>query len=133
MEELVAELRRRYDVYYVLPKMTAHWNNQAVHGRWVELLGQNVLRLEDPAGICELIASTIGVAEGKVDLADLADDLQEAGASASVAQAVRRAHWSRVDDFRDAVRQARAAGLTRAVERRPASGLNPAARLERLS
>ena len=47
----------------------------------MELLGQNVLRLEEPAGICELIASTIGVAEGKVDLEDLADDLKEAGSA----------------------------------------------------
>ncbi len=71
--------------------MTQHWNNQTVHRRWVKLLGQNVLRLEDPAGICELIASTIGLAEGKVDLDDLADNLGEAGTSASIAQAVGKA------------------------------------------
>jgi hypothetical protein len=90
VEELIAELERIYDVYYVLPRMTNHWNNPEVHRRWVELLGQHVLRLEDPAGICELIASTIGFAEGKVDLEHLADDLQEAGASAAVAGAVRK-------------------------------------------
>jgi len=90
-EELIAELERAYDVYYVLPRMTNHWNNPDVHRRWVELLGQNVLRLEDPAGICELIASTIGIAEGKVDLENLGDDLQEAGASATVARAVSQA------------------------------------------
>jgi hypothetical protein len=91
VEELIAELERTYDVYFVLPKMTHHWNNQAVHGRWVQLLGQNVLRLEDPAGICELIASTVGLAEGKVGLEDLGADLQEAGSSASVARAVGKA------------------------------------------
>ena len=68
VEELIAELERTFEVYYVLPKMTHHWNNPLVHRRWVELLGQNTLRLEDPAAICELIASTIGMAEGKVDL-----------------------------------------------------------------
>jgi hypothetical protein len=88
-EELIAELERTYDVYYVLPRMTNHWNNEQVQRRWVELLGQNVLRLEDPAAICELIASTIGVAEGKVDLETLADDLQEEGTSAAVARAVK--------------------------------------------
>jgi hypothetical protein len=91
VEEVVAELQQKYDVYYVLPKMTNHWNNEAVHRRWVELLGQNVLRLEDPAGISELIASTIGVAEGRVDLDDLGDDLREAGSPAPVARAVGRA------------------------------------------
>ena len=90
VEEQIAELGKTYDVYYVLPKMTHHWNNPAVHRRWAELLGQHVLRLEDPAAICELIASTIGMAEGKVDLEHLTDDLRDAGSSASAARAVRK-------------------------------------------
>jgi hypothetical protein len=89
VEQVIAELERTYDVYYVLPKMTQHWNNSVVHRRWVELLGQKALRLEDPSAICELIASTIGVAEGRVDLEHLADDLRDAGSSAEVARAVR--------------------------------------------
>src|SRR6516162_3943722 len=44
VEDVVAELERTYDVYYVLPRMTNHWNNPEVHRRWVELLGQHVLR-----------------------------------------------------------------------------------------
>ncbi len=89
VEEVVAELQRTYDVYHVLPKMTSNWKNAEVRRRWVELLGQNALRLEEPAAICELIASAIGVAEGKVDLEHLTDDLQQAGSSAALAQAVR--------------------------------------------
>jgi hypothetical protein len=89
VEEILAELQRTYDVYQVLPKMTSNWSNSAVHRRWVELLGQHALRLEEPAAICELIASTIGVAEGKVDLEHLTHDLREAGSSAAVARAVR--------------------------------------------
>jgi hypothetical protein len=91
VEDVVAELRRTYDVYHVLPKMTSNWKNPAVRRRWVELLGQNALRLENPAAICELIASTVGVAEGKVDLDHLTDDLREAGSSTAAAQAVRNA------------------------------------------
>jgi hypothetical protein len=90
VEEQIAELGKTYDVYYVLPKMTHHWDNPAVHRRWAELLGQHVLRLEDPAAICELIASTIGMAEGKVDLEHLTDDLRDAGSSAAAARAVRK-------------------------------------------
>jgi hypothetical protein len=90
VEDVVAELRRTFDVYHVLPRMTSNWDNPAVHRRWAELLGQNALRLEEPAGVSELIASTIGVAEGKVDLEQLTDDLRDAGASAGVARAVRR-------------------------------------------
>jgi len=91
VEDLVVELKRSYSVYYIVPNMTGHWNNKSVYQRWVKLLGQNVLRLEDPAAICELIASTIGFAEGKVDLENLADDLQESGSSASVARTVGKA------------------------------------------
>ncbi len=89
VEQVVADLQRSYDVYHVLPKMTSNWDNPTVRRRWVELLGQNALRLEEPAAICELIASTIGVAEGKVDLEHLTDDLREAGSTTAVAQAVR--------------------------------------------
>jgi hypothetical protein len=89
IEEIIAELQQSYHLYYVIPKMTQHWENKAVHRRWVELLGQNVLRLADPAGICELIAGTIGVAEGKADLEHLADDLREAGASRSIISAIK--------------------------------------------
>jgi hypothetical protein len=89
VEKLIAEVQRTYDTYYVLPKMTAHWDNPTVHRRWVQLLGQNVLRLEEPAAICELIASTIGIAEQKVDLDHVADDLQEAGSPVGVVRAVK--------------------------------------------
>jgi len=86
--DVLAELWKRYDVYFILPKLTHHWDDEAVLSRWIELLGQNVLRLEDPAGICELIASTIGLAEGHIDLAHLQSDLAEAGATDTVARAV---------------------------------------------
>jgi hypothetical protein len=91
VEDVLAELERAYDVYFILPRMTHNWNNEAVHRRWVELLGQNVLRLEEPAGISELIASTVGIAEGMVDLEHLAGDLEEAGSPAPVARAVGKA------------------------------------------
>jgi hypothetical protein len=90
-EELVRELQRSYDVYFILPRMTHHWEDPEVHRRWVELLGQNVLRLEDPAGICETIAATIGVAEGVTDPAGVESDLEEAGSGRGVARAVGRA------------------------------------------
>jgi hypothetical protein len=91
VQNVIAELQRTYDVYYVLPKMTMYWNNNKVHRRWIDLLGQNFLRLQDPAGICELIASTIGLAENKVDLEGLGNDLREAGASTTITRAVSQA------------------------------------------
>jgi hypothetical protein len=88
LPHVISEVQRRYDTYYVIPNMTSNWQNEEIRRRWVELLGQNVLKLEDPAGICELIASVIGVGEGKVGLEGVAADLKGAGTSASVAKAV---------------------------------------------
>lgn len=90
-KHLVEELRKAWDVYLIVPKMTSHWNNDSVRREWVKLLGQNVLRLEEPAAICELIASTIGLAEGKTDLGSLGDELRHSGAGDGVADAVGRA------------------------------------------
>jgi hypothetical protein len=90
-EEIVRELERRYDVYYILPRMTHHWENHEVQRRWAELLGQNVLRLEDPAGICEMIAGAIGVAEGIMDPCRVEEDLEEAGCGKEIARAVGQA------------------------------------------
>ncbi|MFO0953324.1 MAG: hypothetical protein U0835_19635 [Isosphaeraceae bacterium] len=88
VEQLLRELEQTYDVYYVLPKLTQNWSNREVHRRWTDLLGQNVLRLEDPAGICELIAGTVGVAEGRMDASEVEGRLVEAGSGNSLSKAV---------------------------------------------
>jgi hypothetical protein len=44
------------------------------------MFGQNMLRLEDPRDVCELIATTIGVCEG-YDIDTIATDLRDVGAS----------------------------------------------------
>jgi hypothetical protein len=102
VEDMIAELRKRYDVYFVIPKLTQHWDNEEVRSRWVQLLGQNVLRLEDPAAICELIASTIGLVEGRIDRESLQTDLREAGAAPTVARVVSSALDGLGDRLRDA-------------------------------
>ncbi|WP_439627144.1 hypothetical protein [Gemmata sp.] len=88
LEEVIEKLQQRYEVYYIIPRMTNHYGNAEIRKRWTHYLGQNVLKLEDPAGICELIASVIGLTEEKVDLTEVESDLQEAGATPTVVQAV---------------------------------------------
>jgi hypothetical protein len=90
VEALIAELQAKFDTYFVLPNLTSYYNDPTVHNRWLDLLGQNFLRLEDPEGISELIASTIGLAEEAVDLDGVARDLKEAGRE-SVSGAVSQA------------------------------------------
>jgi hypothetical protein len=88
--ELVDELTMKYDTYFILPNMTCHYDDPEIHRRWVRLLGQNVIRLEDPEGVSELIASTIGLAEEAVDFDGIDRDLARAGRG-SVYGAVSRA------------------------------------------
>jgi hypothetical protein len=90
IKQLIKELQVKYDTYFILPNLTSYYDDPKIHGRWVELLGQNVIRLEDPAGISELIASTIGLAENVVDLDGVQRDLKEAGRG-EVRDAVARA------------------------------------------
>jgi len=89
--ELVKELQEQWEVYYILPNMTSHYNDKTVFNAWQKLLGQNVLKLDDPTGICELIASVVGVSEGKVDTDDVADDLKDFGTKPALVKAITNA------------------------------------------
>ena len=91
IREIIAEAREKFEVYFVLPNLTSYYNDPKILDCWRELLGQHVLRLEDPAGISELIASTIGLSEDAVSYDNLSADLNGAGANKSVAEAVSQA------------------------------------------
>jgi len=92
IEDLVQELTKRYSIYYIIPKMTSHFHDDVTHKMWADLLGsQNVIKLEDPDGICECIATAIGLSEGRVTHSDVVDDLVEAGMDKSVASSVSTA------------------------------------------
>ena len=90
-EKIIEEAQQRYDIYYILPNMTAHYDDPEILSVWRSLLGQNVLRLEDPGGVSELIASTIGLGEETVCWADLQSNLAKAGAQPDIAKAVAAA------------------------------------------
>ena len=87
----MAEAQEKWDVYYILPDMTSYYNDPAVINCWRRLLGQNAIKLPDPAGISEMIASLVGLAEGAAATADVERHLKEAGASRKVLRAVREA------------------------------------------
>ncbi|HUE74337.1 MAG TPA: hypothetical protein VMP01_25875 [Pirellulaceae bacterium] len=91
IRQIVAEVREKYELFYILPDLTSYYDDPEVLLAWQKLLGQNALRLPDPAAISESIAATIGLAEGSATFGDLADDLLETGASGKVANAVSSA------------------------------------------
>ncbi|MEV4097090.1 hypothetical protein [Streptosporangium saharense] len=99
-KEIVAELTRIYDVYYILPAGASYAGDGQVLAAWRDLLGQNVLELDDLDAVCETIALTVGLGEDAIDLDEGLDDLDAMGSSAG--RAVGRA-LARLDRHTPAV------------------------------
>jgi hypothetical protein len=78
---IVAELRRSFEVYYLLPTAAGWGGDREVLTHWRGLLGQNVLELDDLDAVCETIAVTVGMGEDAIDLDEGLADLIEAGSA----------------------------------------------------
>jgi hypothetical protein len=80
-EAMIAELRRTFDVYYLMPTAAGWGGDAEILTRWRELLGQNVLELDDLDAVCETIAVTVGLGEDTIDLDEGLADLVEVGSA----------------------------------------------------
>ncbi|WNI19327.1 hypothetical protein [Actinacidiphila sp. ITFR-21] len=91
VQEILAELQRKFHVFYILPAGTSYAGNREVLSAWRGLLGQNVIELDDLDAVCETIALTVGLGEEAIDLAQGLADLRDIGSAAvdSVARALR--------------------------------------------
>lgn len=78
------ELAQRWHVYYILPNQSSYFDDPEIAEHWRGLLGQNFMKLDDPAAVCELIALTIGLEEDRIDVHAGLADLRDVG---SVAEA----------------------------------------------
>ncbi|XVU23487.1 hypothetical protein ACQPZJ_40525 [Actinoplanes sp. CA-054009] len=78
-EDILAELQRKYDVYYLMPSAAGWGGDREILDRWRGLLGQNVLELDDLDAVCETIAVTVGLGEDTIDLDEGLSHLVEAG------------------------------------------------------
>ncbi|MFC9896515.1 hypothetical protein ACFVMC_22745 [Nocardia sp. NPDC127579] len=85
VDSIYRQLAERWHVYYILPNQSSYYNDPEIAEHWRALLGQNFLRLDDPAAVCELIALTIGLTEDRVDLDTGLTDLSDLGSAAEVA------------------------------------------------
>ncbi|GAA4101750.1 hypothetical protein [Nonomuraea soli] len=92
VKEIVEELKRMYDVYYILPAGAGYAGDREVLDAWRALLGQNVLELDDLDAVSETIALTVGLGEDAIGLDDGLADLAASGsnAGASVGKALAR-------------------------------------------
>jgi hypothetical protein len=91
LADMVSEVQRKWDTYYILPEGASYAGDRQVLEFWRNLLGQNVIELADLDAVCETIALTIGLGEAAIDLdqglADLRDVGSPAGATISKALA----------------------------------------------
>jgi hypothetical protein len=82
VRNLIAQLTRRWDTYYILPEGACHAGDGQVLGTWRALLGQNVIELADLNAVCETIALTVGLGEETIDLDEGLADLDDVGSAA---------------------------------------------------
>lgn len=78
--DILAELEEKFDVFWIMPGGTNHWDDPSVNDVLAKIFGQHFLKLPDARDVCELIATTIGVCEG-YDIDTIATDLRDVGAS----------------------------------------------------
>jgi len=83
-EEIVAAAKEKWEVFFLIPNGTQHWGDPTIEAFWKKHLGQNFMRLEDPAAVCEVIGATIGIFEGTTTADTLPKDLKDVGASDSI-------------------------------------------------
>ncbi|HEX7735437.1 MAG TPA: hypothetical protein VF458_11270 [Ktedonobacteraceae bacterium] len=91
LRQVIAEVQRSYHLFFIFPSNGSYAADGEHPAFWKDLLGQNVIILEDENAVSETIALTIGLTEKAVDLAEGKEDLSSAGASAGAIDAAARA------------------------------------------
>jgi hypothetical protein len=75
LEQIVSEAQEKYHVFFVIPNKTQHYGDPVLEKFWVKFLGQqNVLKLDNPEKICELICGAVAICEEHVGVDDLTAD-----------------------------------------------------------
>jgi len=76
VQEMIKEVQERYNLFFIIPKGTSHYEDPALRECWAKLIGaEHVLMLEDPNLVCETIGATIGMFENALTLDKVAADL----------------------------------------------------------
>lgn len=90
-KDIFEELKKTFEVFYMMPAGTQHSGDSQVWQSWQKLVGQNAIRLDSPESVCETLALTIGMYEGKTNLDKGEEDLVSAGIDKSTAKEARKA------------------------------------------
>jgi hypothetical protein len=79
VEDIVKEVQKNWNLFWIIPGGTSHFDDNHVIVPMRKLLGQNYIKMENPDDVCEVIVSTIGLTEG-YDLHDVGAALKDVGA-----------------------------------------------------
>jgi hypothetical protein len=75
-KDIIAEVKKRYNVFFIIPNMTSYYNDPELERYWVGLLDQqHVMKLEDPDKICEMIVAAVAISEEHIGIDDIVGDL----------------------------------------------------------
>jgi hypothetical protein len=91
LPQIIAEVQRRYHLFFIFPRNASHGDDASIQNFWQDLLGQNVIFLDDESAISETIALTIGLTEDAVNLSEGEEDLSAAGASGKAVRVAAKA------------------------------------------
>ncbi|HAU07726.1 MAG: hypothetical protein UW46_C0004G0017 [Candidatus Yanofskybacteria bacterium GW2011_GWF1_44_227] len=77
VEQIVKEAQEKYQVFYIIPRLTDNARDPRVWKRWRELLGNEfVVGMDKTEQVCELIGTLVGVCEGKIDAEKATENLR---------------------------------------------------------
>jgi hypothetical protein len=80
LDRVVAEVSRRYHVYFLIPGGASNGANPGVRAFWDQTLGpDHVIQLESPSDTSECIAHTIGLNEGVITAAEAKEQVGPRG------------------------------------------------------
>lgn len=75
IEQIVHACQEKYNVFFMIPRGTHHYDDPELVRYWGKLLGEDhVVRIEEAEAICEAIAIAVGICEGTTDSDDIAKD-----------------------------------------------------------
>lgn len=87
-KELIAEASERWEVFHLVVAEGYYGKEPDILNHWKALVGERALVLPDAHGICALIATTIGLHEGTIDLQRARTDLVAMNLGGTIADAV---------------------------------------------
>src|SRR5258707_3052633 len=91
LRQIIAEVQRSYHLFFIFPRNGSYAADGEHPAFWQDLLGQNVIILDDENAVSETIALTIGLTANAINLASGKEDLSSAGASAGAIEAAAKA------------------------------------------